>query len=266
MKTLDQIEPRFLISAPIVITEPGSYVVTNNITSTSDVITIRDVQAGPVSIDLNGFQLETTGSGFVVSPISAVSNYFVTIKNGFLRQARQYGEAIHLSYTGALVENVVVRGGGLSSYNSIATTVRNSTWMFCNSVSGGIGITSGLDIGAIVVENNTLEVCGISISYTTGARVSGNTMRRSGMDLSLSTNCVIRDNTVSDAPGSGLVVGNRCHVERNVLPSNEGYGLVLQGNDNIYRWNSARGNTLGDFSNLGTGNTSGGGNYMPGLM
>ena len=52
MKTLAEIEPRTPISGPIVITEPGSYVVTTNITSTNDVITIRDVQ-GPVSIDLN---------------------------------------------------------------------------------------------------------------------------------------------------------------------------------------------------------------------
>ena len=144
--------------------------------------------------------------------------------------------------------------------------MRNSTWLFCNSVSGGIGIESGLGIGAIVVENNILEVCGIRVHGTTGARVTGNTLRRAGIALDESTNCVIRDNMVSDAPSSGLVVGHRCHIEGNVMMSNDDYGLVLQGNDNIYRGNTARGNSTGDLSDLGTGNTSGGDNYMPGEM
>jgi parallel beta-helix repeat protein len=264
MKTLAEIEPRIPISGPIVITQPGSYIVTQNISSTGIVIDVRDVQ-GAVSIDLSGFQLENT-SGAPNAPIVALSNEFLTIKNGVVRQSGTFGEAIHTSYTSVLLENLVVRGGGFSSYNSSATTIRDSTWLFCNSYSPGIGITSGLDIGLVVVENNILEVCGISVSGTTGARVTGNTMRRAGVDLAQSSNCVIAENAVSDAPGPGLVVGHRCQVESNVMLSNDGSGLRLEGNNNVYRGNTARGNTLADFAVVGTGNTSAGDNFMPGLM
>src|SRR6267142_7145346 len=58
MKTLAQIEPRTPISAPLVITQPGSYYLTTNLSVTSgDAIIINTNQ---VTLDLNGFTISST--------------------------------------------------------------------------------------------------------------------------------------------------------------------------------------------------------------
>ena len=55
------------------------------------------------------------------------------------------------------------------------------------------------------------------------------------------------------------------HIEANVLTEN-GWGLHLSGTNNVYRGNTARGNTTADFVDAGVDNTSHGDNYMPGQM
>src|SRR4029434_7246959 len=67
MKTLDQIEARTPLaggSTPIIVSQPGSYYLTGNVTiSTTDHgITIAGVVKN-VTIDLNGFTLAGPGSG-----------------------------------------------------------------------------------------------------------------------------------------------------------------------------------------------------------
>jgi len=50
--------------------------------------------------------------------------------------------------------------------------------------------------------------------------------------------------------------------------TNSGYGLRLEppSISNVYRRNTARGNSAGDFLDYGLDNTSHGVNYMPGQM
>src|ERR1700674_2893120 len=61
MKTLGQIEPRTPISfAPFIITQPGSYYLTTNLTVPSgDAI---DIATNRVTLDLNGFTIPSTAN------------------------------------------------------------------------------------------------------------------------------------------------------------------------------------------------------------
>jgi len=62
MKTLNQIEPRTPISSlPFVISSPGSYYLTTNLSGTSGIT----ISSGNVTLDLNGFTLQGLGNPFV---------------------------------------------------------------------------------------------------------------------------------------------------------------------------------------------------------
>lgn len=84
MKTLDQIEPRTLITnLPATISTPGAYVVTRNLSLASG--NGISVTASDVTIDLNGFVLTGNpgGGGHGIHVAAGVEN--VMIKNGVLR-------------------------------------------------------------------------------------------------------------------------------------------------------------------------------------
>src|SRR5262245_8811913 len=75
MKSLDQIEARTPISsAPFIITQPGSYYLTTNVTvSSGDAITIN---ANNVSLDLNGFTISST------APVANIDNAILLSGSG----------------------------------------------------------------------------------------------------------------------------------------------------------------------------------------
>lgn len=84
MKTLDQIEPRTVITnLPWTISSPGSYVVTRNLSLASG--NGISVTASDVTIDLNGFVLTGTagGGGHGIHVATGLEN--VTLQNGVLR-------------------------------------------------------------------------------------------------------------------------------------------------------------------------------------
>ena len=85
MKTLDQVEPRTPISAlPFIITQPGSYYLTKNLTAAGayDGITIS---SSNVMLDLSGFTLDGTNlrrSGVVVTHQDILQLRSITVRNG----------------------------------------------------------------------------------------------------------------------------------------------------------------------------------------
>ena len=86
MKTLDQVEPRTIITnLPYTISQPGSYYLTTNLTGTTGVDGIT-ISADDVTVDLNGFALlgPMPGAGAIglVVP-SAQKN--LSIRNGTVR-------------------------------------------------------------------------------------------------------------------------------------------------------------------------------------
>ena len=90
MKTLEQVEPRTPISSlPYTISEPGSYYVTGNLSSTGHGIII---QSSGVTVDLMGFSLIGDGVG------------------------GDFG--IHVAgSTNAVIDKVVIKGGTISGFD-----------------------------------------------------------------------------------------------------------------------------------------------------
>ena len=111
----------------------------------------------------------------------------------------------------------------------------------------------GIEVGTALIRDNRIRGC-----RSQGIGVVGN-------------GSLVRNNSVSRSDGYGYgyaiaVWGDYGHIEGNVTGNNY-YGLFFSAGsgENIYRGNSARGNTI-DFTDLGFNNTSHGDNYMPNQM
>ncbi len=104
---------------PITLTEPGSYILTSNLSTISASQTLILVNASNVQIDLNGFALlgPTSCSGSTVSctgtgignGISAGSQNYVTIRNGSIRGMGDAGIVVG-NY--ARIEDVTISSNG----------------------------------------------------------------------------------------------------------------------------------------------------------
>ncbi len=169
MKSLDQIEARTPIGKVggstelIAISQPGSYVLLGNVTvATGDAI---DINAGNVTLDLNGFMLssfEKTPSGTAIDISGHIDN--VTVRNGHIRGGAQLGSdttgyiltnapgfevglRTDTDATNITVENLKVSGvyAGILARVDGASTVRH-----CSVTNCATGITGGLVADCIV--------------------------------------------------------------------------------------------------------------------
>ncbi|NKI36153.1 right-handed parallel beta-helix repeat-containing protein [Wenzhouxiangella sp. XN79A] len=104
---------------PITLTEPGSYILTSNLTTTNANQTLIQVNADNVQVDLNGFALlgpavcsgstvSCTGTG-IGDGISASGRSYVTIVNGSVRGMGSDGIVVG-NY--ARVEDVTITSNG----------------------------------------------------------------------------------------------------------------------------------------------------------
>src|ERR1051325_6459024 len=139
MKSLAQIEPRTPISsAPFVITNPGSYYLTTNISvSTSNAIAII---ASRVTLDLNGFSILSTApsaNGIGIQLGSGVAN--ISIFNG--------------SIVGSVTNSGGVYGGaGFDSgiLYTLDLTDTNTYGLPSNVRVSGVSVARGLNYGIVV--------------------------------------------------------------------------------------------------------------------
>ncbi len=261
---------------PTVITDPGQYVVTRNILNTSDTSPLLVIAASNVEIDLNGFTLMQDGH---VPVVLAENVQGVTVLNGTLVADQHDG----LRFAG--VQRFILRhltvtkppGNETGIYLSgcemgvIEDTVVDGSFEMALVIAGGQGIQvrrsrfrqtdceAAVAVGGnyCTFENNSLFVC-------SRLKVSGNGNLISGNDI----------RSVLVEPGIH-VTGSRNRIENNTLIDNLQGGLRLEGSDNFYDGNLARGNSgmvcpnpagTADFCDTGTNNTSGGNNFMPGRM
>jgi parallel beta-helix repeat protein len=222
----------------------------------------------------------------------------------------EQGEGIHID--GSSVDPNIPTSGTIED-NLLRECFRGMTVYFGSSVAilnnrieasiaDGIFVSPGM-AGALygciacLVNENTVQESGANgmwLSHFENSKAYNNTVTFSGalgifLDF-LSDDNLILDNVASQNGNDGLLVqSNRNHIERNVMNTNglsgvASFGLLINGFDNVYRGNTARGNpgnpavcaTLGttDFCDNGVGNTSPlnqppalvGDNLMPGLL
>ena len=242
MKTLAQIEPRIPISsAPYTITQPGSYYLTTNLSSTSYGIII---QANRVTVDLMGFSL--TGDrgnfdwGIYVQGAAGAMLRDVVVRNG---KVSDFGSGVMLGFA----QNCRVTDLTVCSNSWIGVYLFGETGQ-CNwNTIAGCTI-SGNSINGVALDGSTGQCDGNSVLDCT---ISGN--GSSGIDLfGLSGECsgnVIRNNQLSRNAGCGIhlayISGNR--IEDNHVwgqTGNPSYGIQSSsGTANLILKNSCVGQT-----------------------
>jgi parallel beta-helix repeat protein len=134
------------------------------------------------------------------------------------------------------------------------------------------GISLGNVYRSVVSDNQVLKgLYGIQVFSSTGGDVHRNTIHGSdnGIHLFGVDGAHAYRNTVRECTTTGLYLehSDYNHIEANVLTGNSnGLEFDSNANNNVYRGNTSRGNTVSDFVDSGTGNSSHGDNYMPGQM
>ena len=272
MRTLEQIEPRTPITnLPYTITQPGSYYLTGNLTSTGYGIV---VEAGGVTVDLMGFTI--AGDGDVnemgVSFISGSGLRGVVVRNGIVRgfdrgldatramDCRFEGLALSGNIFGALLDGTSGQCSGNVFDRCVVSSNRHTGLYFQSSGGQSIGNrivdcviaanssngvvfsgNSGPCSGNAIVES-TLEgngECGVQVLSQNG-RCEGNLIR----DCTISSN---RLEGIRIDSFSGQCVGNTaagCSIR-----GNGRYGVCLKGGAG-----QCSGNTLTDCTVATNGN------------
>jgi len=201
-------------------------------------------------VGLHGIQLVSVGN-FAVRRNVIVSDAVAPMPalGGILVDGFQSPEPLE----GVIEDNLVEETGfGIQvNVGSSVAILRNHL----EEMHGGDGILAFACDGCMVAENTVQRAIGLGIvlSECNVNKLYNNVVVESGADgiyLKNSSDTLILDNDSSLNGGDGLAVdGTRCHVDRNVLNLNQGFGLhFIQGpvgplrGDNTYGRNTARNN------------------------
>jgi len=284
MKTLAQIEARTPVDATntpgtalsqFVITQPGSYYLTGNITNLSRQVGIAgiSIQTNDVTLDLNGFEMTGASSNYGIN-VSSFGVQNTVIRNGTLRN---WGTGVNASNGFCELEQVRVYGcqsGGIqlgdhctlkncaaSGNGSTGITIGNSCAVGdCLVSSNGTGISGGSDCiisgsqandnlyDGIILKDNF----NISLSAADGNGVNAGIVGGGADGFSLGNNgivnhCTANANNCFFEYDSGIAVGSGCTVKDSVCNNNLGGGIYVVGNHCLITGNTASGNEASDI-------------------
>jgi hypothetical protein len=242
MKTLAQIEPRTPINTLsgdgqdiYVISQPGSYYLTTNITATGSLNAIS-INTNGVSLDLDGFTIASTGANGTAillagNQVTGIGNADITISNGHIRgsvtnNAGTYGgpgfyNGISYNNAGGTPYNVRVSGitvSGCQNFGIFLGTDGSSVVESCTvSTVGGYGIqasgvshSTAVQCGATSISADTASDCyasttgggyGLVASYSAD-NCYANSQGGSGLLASTAHNCI----SLGSGSGDGLDV------------------------------------------------------------
>jgi hypothetical protein len=237
MKNLQQVEPRTAINAAntpgdgfsqFVISQPGSYYLTNNIAGVAGLNGIR-IASVNVTLDLNGFSLigiPSSGDGIFMS------NFFdnVVIRNGTIRGWG--GSGINASVDSGRIEGI--------------TSSFNLGWGISNT---GAGTFTTHIVGCEALSNTQGGIRGGQVSRIEGCISSLN----QGPGISVLSRSMVRDCLVSQN-ADGIVATGSCHVvgcnsASNASSTIESAGIRVQSGGAVVEGNTVSGNEVGIFSN-----------------
>jgi len=245
MKTLSQIEPRTPINTLsgdsddlYIISKPGSYYLTTNITATTFFNAIS-INTNGVTLDLNGFTISTTGSsGYGIylpgNEASLTGNSDISISNGHITGG--FSGGISYNVTGGTPHNIRVTGVTVTGgYYGIYLNIGNSTVV----ESCTVNTVGAYGIEASSVSHSTAIQCGsTAIAADNASDCYGNCTGSGGGGLYVSyaaNNC------------SGICTGSGIGLD--ATTANNCYGSSYSGSG-IYLIGTATGctgsSTLGD--------------------
>ncbi len=230
----------------------GSYTVINNISSAG--INCLIFNAGPVTLDLNGFTVSGSGNG---NGVLATGIANVSVRNGTIKG---FARGVFANGAGAIIDGVRAITGAVNGFTvGDNGTVENSL-ITGHSVGG---IVAG-KIAAIV--GNTISgTAGNLIVVSDGSLVKGNRVTQNSTSASsaailVSQTCKVLDNVISAGPGHpgfGVAAGTQNLISGNTVSGFQ-TGIIAE-MDNVISGNNASGNASGITCNgncLVSGNTS----------
>jgi len=264
MKSLDQIEPRTPISsAPFIISVPGSYYLTTNLTvSSGNAVTIA---TNGVTLDLNGYTISstenpaTTGYGILLN--AGLSD--ITIANGHIRGGvtnngsgvyggSGFGSGIYDS--GSALVNVRVKDVSVSGclnygiYLNIAdlTVVEGCTVRTVGSYgiyASTIKASSAIDCGNSAIVGDEVSDCqgqstgsSYGVYATTALNCYGNSSTGDGVYAFTALNCYGHS---SSSYGVYVATAQNCYGD-----SSSGTGVYAYTAQNCYGYSSGNGTGL----------------------
>jgi len=211
---------------PITIASSGSYRLTGNLVVASGTASAVEVAADDVTIDLNGFTLDGTGSsGSGIVVIGAKRN--LEVRAGTIRSFG--GDGIKAAGADSHAHRVIAvrvlsnQGDGIDFEWS--TSGRNHTIEGCTvNENGGAGIRAG---STSRVERNTVRGSGGNgIEVGEDSVISGNTVDGSTLDgIQAHRDSLIAGNTVSQNLQDGISTAENSSVIDNTISGNNLYGL-----------------------------------------
>jgi parallel beta-helix repeat protein len=162
---------------PYIISAPGSYKLSGNLSVASAGVDGIDIKADNVVLDLNGFTISGTGilASLTGIGIFTTAHKNITVKNGSVVGFENTG--VQLTGGGGIVEDVHASepNSGLTGFGIIVSggIVRHCT---------AVGSDTGIAVQSGVVEGNTVENNTIGISAI-DSTVIGNSVTGNGLGL-----------------------------------------------------------------------------------
>jgi parallel beta-helix repeat protein len=284
--TLEQVEPRIPISnLPFVITNPGSYYLTSNLSLDTPDQNGIEVDANDVTIDLMGFSLLGAGG---MDGISINGKTNVEIRNGTIsywdnngiyekggsghriknvRLAWNYNSGIFLSgIAHTVIDCIAAQNGGYGIALADGSILDRNT-----AIGNNLGIYAGT--GCTVTNNNSLDNWAAGMQVQSGCLVTGNTLNNNQWpdflppptDINISIGIIVdglgntvKSNTLRGNPDTGILVNGTHNAIEDNLVTDAQNGIYFKETGNFYANNRASQNTT-NYRNAPSSNSPGDG-------
>lgn len=236
-----------ILELPYIIDESGSYCLTQNLTHTDRYTNAIVIDANNVTIDLGGFSLIGPTSSFNETCCGIFMNQRtnVEIRNGTITNFPYIG--IYEADAGEIVQAnghrvIDVRVTSIGAEGIVLWGI-NHTVRGCTVTQTQIDIEEGF--GAITaghisfVNNNVVSSNGIiGIRTTIGSLIRDNAIADCSYGIIPAEGSSIIDNTISFS-GDGIWISDEdgCLVRGNTIRSLTGYGINVEGFDNVIEEN-----------------------------
>ncbi|MEO6035554.1 MAG: hypothetical protein ABIQ35_09895 [Verrucomicrobiota bacterium] len=280
MKTLDQVEARIIVNASntpgdetntFIISQPGSYYFTGNITSDSGLHGIS-IRSDDVTLDLNGYTLRSGGGGAVRGITVSGTRKGFTVRNGNVRgwtaggvsaeSATTLAEKLNLTDNlgsiglavgnGSLVKDCVASGneigffgGDRTEFTHCISTVNTDIGFNCGSYTVLLDCTASRNTGNGIVAGGSSSIIRCSATRNNTGIVAG-------------PGCTVAECTVGANVFHGISGGIGSTVRGCTTRGNQVFGITVLGNcqvlDNTSDGNSTGGPSGGGVRAVGTGN------------
>ena len=264
-KTLTEVEPRIAINAVntpgdagslFIISQPGSYYLTGNITGVAGKHGIV-IPTGGVSLDLGGFVLQGV-PGSLSGITTVVFQEDIRVERGTVRNWGGSGVAV-FGDNSILRDLILTRNGGpgIDAGGAFHPRIEGCVAMFNGAVDPRPSIIGG--VGSVITGCSVRGSFGAGISVGAGGRAESCTVVASsaaGILVAIGavvSDCVVAGNgsnaaLPADQRAGILVTSSRARVENNTISGSGGPGIRLAVAGNFVTRNALAGNAGGSIS------------------